>query len=179
MHVDGLIATIESKLKHFVSEWPGNLREKIREVIMSAIRLDCELSQQSAYWYLGYLTADQLKCAVVAFDDACMKVPASHGPGQRVALMTCPALYKAGDSHGERYGQSEVASKSEVICFPPMLPPKDFELPPSVPQVVDAKTAIVRQQQYPRAHSQASEVSKTQKILELIGIKVPEYSTSG
>ena len=72
--------------------------------------------------------------------------------------MIFPALYKAGNSRGERYGQCEVAYKSEVICLAPLppsppLPLKDHELPAGVPKVVDEKTEMVRQQQYASSKS--------------------------
>ena len=169
-HTDGLLATIESKLKHFVSDRPGGLRERIQEIILSAIRLDCELSQQCAYWYVCYLNIDQVNRAEVEFDDTYMKVPTTHGAGQRVALMIFPALYKAGDSRGERYGQCKVVSKSEVICFSPQPPPKHYEQPAGVPQVVDSKTAMAREQ-YARGLQQENETSITRKILGPMGIQ--------
>ncbi len=179
IHVDGLLALIESKLKHFVSSWSGSLREKMQEIVWSAITLDCDLSQQSAYWYVCYLNTDQInRPGGAQFDDIWMKVPATHPPGQWVALMVSPALYKAGDSHGEHYEQWQVVSKSEVICFPPPLPPKLHKPPPAVPPVVDPKTARVREQ-HAQALQQGNETSKAWKFLGVIGIKALEYGTHG
>jgi hypothetical protein len=166
MHVEAIVATIKTRLKRFVSNWPVGLRERMQEIISSAITLDCELCQQHAYWYVRYINTDQLNhAAVVQFDDAWMKVPATYGPGQRVALMLSPALYKAGDSHGERYEQCQVAWKSEVMCFTSPVPPKpDTRSPGSFPPLVDSETAMASEQ-HARVVHQGGGISRAQRLL--------------
>jgi hypothetical protein len=179
-HVDGLVSIVESKLKDLVPDWPGSLRKSIQEIILSAIHLDCDLSQQCAYWYARYPNRDPVNWDI-EFDDTAMKVPANHAPEQFLALMISPALYKAGNSRGERYGQCEVAYKSEVICLaplPPSPPPPPpppplrdyYELPAGVPKVVDEKTEMARQQyaSYKSLKEARREASKGQKVIGFV-----------
>jgi hypothetical protein len=175
-HIDGLVSTVESKLKDLVPDWPGSLRKSIQEIILSAINLDRDLSQQCAYWCARYPSRDPVNWDKIEFDDRAMKVPANHAPEQFLALMISPALYKAGNSRGERYDLCEVAYKSEVICLAPPSPSpplllRDYELPAGVPKVVDEKTEMVRQQQYVSSKSLKEarrEASKSQKVFGLV-----------
>ena len=170
-HIDGLLDTLQSKLKHLVSDWQGSLRKRIREILLTAINLDCEVSQQCAYWFVCYPNKDQACRNRVEFDDASMKVPSTHEPGKRVALMMFPALYKAGDSHGEDYRHCEIVSKSEVICYQTSPPPKYYEPPAGASQVVDSRNVLVRKQKYERVLPQGGEASLARRFLESMGIQ--------
>lgn len=119
-HIDDILAITETGLKIFLpGPWPAILRERFQEIIATAIRLDCDLSQQWAYWYVDYpdLPDGHGSQPLQKFDNTLMKVPKSHEPDQTVFLMISPALYKAGDSRGQGYEeQDEVARKCEVVC---------------------------------------------------------------
>ena len=77
--------------------------------------------------------------------------------------MLSPALYEAGDSHGERYEQCQVAWKSEVMCFAStVLPKPDTQPPGSLPTLVDSETAMASEQ---RVRHQEGRISRDQRLL--------------
>ncbi|KAM7222486.1 hypothetical protein V8F06_001980 [Rhypophila decipiens] len=178
-HIDGILAITESSLNCFLSvPWPATLRGRVHEIINSAISLDCDLSQQWAYWYVDYPSQPGRNGETFQrFDNALMKVPKSHDANQLVDLMISPALHKAGDSRGQGYEQVEVACKSEVICVEephPHMPQSPvwqyYQVPPGVPSVVDPRTQRLRQQHKQTSGGTEYGLSPGRRFLRLIGI---------
>ncbi|KAK0623999.1 hypothetical protein B0T14DRAFT_517380 [Immersiella caudata] len=114
--VDSLVREVESKLKHIlINRGKAGLKEQLKKIFFDAIRLDCDLLQQSAFWFVRYPDTDQTKRYGVKYSEDTMKlVSADHDSPLMVDLMISPALFKAGDSHGEDYGRVELACKSMV-----------------------------------------------------------------
>jgi hypothetical protein len=115
-HIDNMIHEVESTLKHLLnSRGKTALKKQLENIFLDAISLDCDLLQQSAFWFVRYPDTDQAKRYGVKYYEDTMKLIAMDNESTlRVDLMISPALFKAGDSHGEDYGRVEVACKSTV-----------------------------------------------------------------
>jgi len=93
-----------------------------------------------------------------------MKMYGGYEPGQLVALMVSPALYKVGNSRGEGYDREpELIQRCEVICDP-----RRYEI---VPSVVDAKTQELRDRHAASLNEEEVSVPTFQRLLGHIGIK--------
>jgi hypothetical protein len=167
-HAETLVSKMEDMLKYVLMhggrEHP---RVRLREIVIAAIQLDAELSQQRAWWYCHYPNTDQQNRYEIPFDPAAMKVPSHLEDAPNVAFMISPALVKAGDSRGENYSSCVVIQRSEVVCglsrMPksrpraqsvgaltarpalPVLTAPELSPVSSVPLVVDARTQLARE----------------------------------
>ncbi|KAK4444196.1 hypothetical protein QBC34DRAFT_385471 [Podospora aff. communis PSN243] len=116
-HVDLLINEVDSKLRSqsLLNGRGKTFKKQLERILFDALSLDRDLLQQSAFWFVRYPDTDQSKRYGVLYSEDTMKlITMDNESPLRVDLMISPALFKAGDSHGENYGHVEVACKSTV-----------------------------------------------------------------
>jgi hypothetical protein len=127
-HAQLILKDIEDKLRYILKNWQSGLKVRLQKIIMDAIRLDADLSQQQAWWYCEYpgvRREPEPQRYDILFMPQSMKA-AQNGECSMQAthaiLMISPALMKAGNSRGEEYDRGQVVAESVVICGRPRLP---------------------------------------------------------
>lgn len=126
---------IEEKLKIFgdyiidtVHDWTpihyNKLYEELRPILLSAMELSQLLRCQRAWWTVGYVKSQDGK--MMEFDKSVMNDKEGNDRDESqtiddrvkkmVEIVVTPALFKCGDSNGERFEFESCVEPHEVKC---------------------------------------------------------------
>ncbi|KAI1871174.1 uncharacterized protein JN550_004619 [Neoarthrinium moseri] len=175
-HARKLVEDIEKDLKHLLQNWGSCLRKQLFGLVMDAIQLDVELSQQKSWWFCEYPgVSDRRHRYDIEFQGGLMKaVNGNIDEGAtHVTLMVSPALMKAGNSAGDNYNTIEVIVECSVHRGNPRMPvgkatPATSQALVSVRHDPMAYQNALRDKR--KAQSEAESQTLGSKILKSMGI---------
>ncbi|KAK8042507.1 hypothetical protein PG994_012990 [Apiospora phragmitis] len=122
-----LVARIQADIKLLLKTWDPRLGQQLLNLVLEAIQLDSDLTQQRASWFCEYPGDRRYE---LEFNDFAMK-PANNNFEQgatRVTLMVAPALMKAGNSAGGHYDTEQLMVESSVYLGSPYPPDRQSPL---------------------------------------------------
>lgn len=116
-HAPCFTAAILKVLSPFIRNFNETTSDQLRNIIENAIGLDQKISSQPVRieWEIPSMSCE------VRFDRNCMAAEVGAAPvqaGQRVELVTAPAIRKWGNSLGENFDIGTLLLPMDVVCTP-------------------------------------------------------------
>ncbi|KAF7523137.1 hypothetical protein G7054_g11867 [Neopestalotiopsis clavispora] len=173
VQANSIVGELEKDIKYLLKGWESGLRNDLSGLVIDALKLDIDLSQQKAWWFCEYPGAPDRRTRYdIEFQSATMKA-ANDNFDERTAthatLMISPALMKAGNSNGGNYNMVQLAVESSVHRGKPRM-----VLTKSKP-VTNTSTTLVRghptaklaRQEQRRAQNDAEEKKHGEKKMSI------------